>query len=63
LHSWNLTFALSIGVMICGVALSFFMKPEIPFVNGAARSRGEPLRTQEDGLSDAADVALELRQR
>jgi sugar phosphate permease len=61
LHSWNLTFALSIGVMICGVVLSFFMKPQIPFMNGAARSRGESLGTQEDGLSDA-DAALNLRQ-
>jgi MFS family permease len=62
LHNWDLTFALSIGVMICGVILSFFMKPNLPFSNGAAQPRGEPQRTREDAHSDA-DAMLQLRQR
>ena len=30
----SVTFMLSIGVMICGIASSFVMKPDIPFVDG-----------------------------
>jgi MFS family permease len=32
LGNWNVTFLLSIGVMACGVLLSFIMKPDMPFV-------------------------------
>ena len=42
LHSWNLTFVLSIGVMIFGVVLSFFMKPDVPFSNDATQTGDEP---------------------
>lgn len=58
LHNWDVTFALSIGVMIFGVALSFFMKPDVPFSNAATRSPGVP----EEALP-GADGALQLPQR
>jgi cyanate permease len=32
LGNWNVTFLLSIGVMACGVLLTFVMKPDMPFV-------------------------------
>jgi cyanate permease len=32
LGNWNVTFLLSIGVMACGVLLTFVMKPDVPFV-------------------------------
>jgi cyanate permease len=32
LGNWNVTFMLSIGVMACGVFLTFLMKPDAPFV-------------------------------
>jgi MFS family permease len=32
LGNWNVAFLLSIGVMGCGVLLSFIMKPDMPFV-------------------------------
>jgi MFS family permease len=31
LGNWNVTFLLSIGVLACGVLVSFMMKPEVPF--------------------------------
>jgi cyanate permease len=30
--NWNITFLVSIGIMVCGVLLTFTMKPEKPFV-------------------------------
>jgi MFS family permease len=33
LGNWNVTFLLSIGVMACGVLLTFIMKPDRPFVS------------------------------
>eukprot|EP01037_Dinobryon_pediforme_P020861 gene20861-21576_t len=32
LGNWDVTFLLSIGVMACGVVLTFFMKPEVAFL-------------------------------
>jgi MFS family permease len=32
LGNWNVTFLLSIGVMACGVLMTFIMKPDAPFV-------------------------------
>ncbi|MDB5990010.1 MAG: lacY proton/sugar symporter family protein [Herbaspirillum sp.] len=32
LGNWDLTFELSIVVMVCGVLLTFLMKPDVPFV-------------------------------
>ncbi|MGF6931649.1 MFS family permease [Paraburkholderia sp. UCT70] len=52
LHSWDLTFVLSIGVMLFGIVLSFFMKPNIPFSNDATQPRSESQR-KEDALSGA----------
>ncbi|MGF6412966.1 hypothetical protein [Paraburkholderia sp. MM5482-R1] len=52
LHSWDLTFVLSIGVMLFGIVLSFFMKPDIPFSNDATQPRSESQR-KEDALSGA----------
>lgn len=60
MHDWNLTFALSIAVMICGVVLSFFMKPDLPFSNEPARARGESQRAREEAASEA-DGALHAR--
>ncbi|MBB2928190.1 MFS transporter [Paraburkholderia silvatlantica] len=34
LGNWNMTFVLSIGVMMCGIALTFVMKPGITFDGG-----------------------------
>ncbi|MGF6267314.1 MFS family permease [Paraburkholderia youngii] len=53
LHSWDLTFVLSIGVMIFGIVLSFFMKPNVPFSNEATQPRGEAERKREDALRGA----------
>jgi MFS family permease len=50
LHSWDLTFVLSIGVMIFGIVLSFFMRPNLPFSSGATQPHGESQRS-EDALS------------
>lgn len=36
--NWNITFLLSIGIMACGVLLSFTMKPEKPFVENRTES-------------------------
>jgi cyanate permease len=33
LGNWNVTFLLSIGVMACGVLLTFMMKPDAPFAD------------------------------
>ncbi|MGF6917596.1 MFS transporter [Paraburkholderia sp. 40] len=52
LHSWDLTFVLSIGVMLFGIVLSFFTKPNIPFSNDATQPRSESQR-KEDALSGA----------
>ncbi|GAB7534332.1 MFS transporter [Burkholderia sp. 3C] len=43
LHNWDLTFILSIGVMACGILLSFAMKPNRPFSNDAARAQDDAL--------------------
>jgi MFS family permease len=53
LHSWDLTFVLSIGVMIFGIVLSFFMKPNMPFSNDATQLSGESQRKEGDALSGA----------
>jgi cyanate permease len=52
LHSWDLTFVLSIGVMIFGIVLSFFMRPNVPFSKGATLPCSESQR-KEDALSGA----------
>ncbi|MGF6787311.1 MFS transporter [Paraburkholderia sp. 35.1] len=52
LRSWDLTFVLSIGVMLFGIVLSFFMKPNIPFSNDATQPRSESQR-KEDAMSGA----------
>ncbi|SEJ42056.1 MFS transporter [Paraburkholderia diazotrophica] len=40
--NWNVTFMLSIGIMICGILLSFAMKPDVAFAEStpADRPRG-----------------------
>ncbi|MEK6348151.1 MAG: MFS transporter [Burkholderia sp.] len=43
LHNWDLTFILSIGVMACGILLSFAMKPNRPFSNDAARAADDAM--------------------
>ncbi|MGF6964194.1 sugar phosphate permease [Paraburkholderia sp. WC7.3g] len=53
LHSWDLTFVLSIGVMIFGIMLSFFMRPNVPFSNDAAQPSGGSQRKEGDALSGA----------
>ena len=49
LGNWNVTFMLSIGVMICGIVLSFVMKPDVPFLDnwraGNARAARDTLDT------------------
>jgi MFS family permease len=34
--NWDITFMVSIGVMVCGILLSFTMKPERPFMKSGA---------------------------
>ncbi|MGF6483704.1 MFS transporter [Paraburkholderia sp. JPY419] len=53
LHSWDLTFVLSIGVMIFGIVLSFFMKPNVPFSNDATQPRSESESKRKDALRGA----------
>ncbi|MEX3894240.1 MFS transporter [Paraburkholderia sp. JPY432] len=53
LHSWDLTFVLSIGVMIFGIVLSFSMKPNVPFSNDATQPRSESESKREDALRGA----------
>ncbi|MGF6701752.1 sugar phosphate permease [Paraburkholderia sp. MM5496-R1] len=48
----GIIFSLSIGVMLFGIVLSFFMKPNIPFSNDATQPRSESQR-KEDALSGA----------
>jgi len=61
LHSWDLTFALSIGVMLIGVVVSFFMKPDLPFMNVSKRARAEAQR-QTEAARASTDQGLHLRQ-
>jgi cyanate permease len=37
LGNWDVTFLLSVGVMVCGVLLTFVMKPDAPFVANLKR--------------------------
>ena len=53
LGNWNVTFMLSIGVMICGIVLSFAMKPEVPFLNSRRAGHARADR-------DALDASLPL---
>ncbi len=52
--NWNITFALSIGVMLCGVLLAFAMRPERPFVTPAHDVPGSAPAAAQAPLADAA---------
>lgn len=52
--NWNITFIISIGVMVCGIVLAFLMKPERAFDARAVHSPQHP---------GGADEALPLADR
>jgi len=55
LGSWDVTFLLSIGVMVCGVAMTFFMRPGVVF----ASHRGQARESERAGRGAALPLADE----
>lgn len=55
LGNWNITFMVSIGVLVAGTALCFVMRPDRPFVekNAASRVGGEATDVRATGLGGA----------
>jgi MFS family permease len=52
--NWDLTFVLSIGVMVCGVVLTLLMKPDVPFV-AALKHAGRAPQAERDAALPLAD--------
>lgn len=53
--NWDITFMVSIGVMLCGVVLTFLMKPENAFKADAnAAPKSNPLRKSEKTMTEAS---------
>jgi MFS family permease len=51
LGNWNVTFLLSIGVMACGVLLTFMMKPDAPFDDKLKPAAAPSLRAGRDAAA------------